>query len=241
MERVIMKISILLLLVLCFSNIATVAAYTGSGEQSIGFYSNGSLRDGIELADEGEGFMKLFRSRDRSWGSTLLVDYIETVALSLETRYPELDRLQVGDLSQREGGKISGHASHQNGLDFDGAFLRTNNIEQEVEDERGFDESFVIDGKLSDNFDIERNWFLIKSFIHTASVGRIFVDQVIKQALCDYAQELGEFEAEGETLRRLRHWPYHDDHFHLRLKCPADATECIAQDDPAEGSGCTDV
>ncbi|HSG66544.1 MAG TPA: penicillin-insensitive murein endopeptidase, partial [Gammaproteobacteria bacterium] len=39
-------------------------------------------------------------------------------------------------------------------------------------------------------------------------------------------------------LRTLRPWFGHDDHLHVRLGCPPDSVDCVAQDLPAPGDGC---
>src|SRR5690606_28371648 len=136
------------------------------------------------------------------------------------------------------GGDISGHASHENGLDVDIAYFRNDHSEQDPEITSGFIERFVRNGKLSANFDLERNWTFIKALTRTGRISRIFTDRVIKNALCRYAESLGELKTEEEALRRLRHWPNHTDHWHVRLTCPEKSPRCKAQDDPPPGSGC---
>ena len=126
-------------------------------EQSIGFYANGSLRNPISLSLEGEGFVKLFRGRERFWGNDQLIQMISESAASFKQMFPDSERLQVGDLSQKIGGKISGHNSHQNGLDVDLVYFRVNHQEQDLQQTNGFVEKFVSNGKLTPNFDLERN------------------------------------------------------------------------------------
>src|SRR4030095_7058521 len=62
-------------------------------------------------------------------------------------------------------------------------------------------------------------------------VERIFVHPLIKYALCQ------EF-ADAAWLRKLRPWWGHDDHFHVRLRCPDGETGCAAQEPPPAGTGC---
>jgi penicillin-insensitive murein endopeptidase len=63
------------------------------------------------------------------------------------------------------------------------------------------------------------------------AVERIFVNPVIKQALCQ--QSLG-----APWLRKLRPWWGHDAHFHVRLRCPTGDAECHVQEPLPSGDGC---
>lgn len=213
----------------------------GAFEQAIGFYSDGRLRNASRLEWEGPGILKLFRSRNREYSTSDLQKLLLDSAMRLSQAFPEGERLQIGDLSAERGGPIGLHASHQNGLDVDVVYLRVNRHEQDPDSPRGFEEIFVQgDGELSRNFDLDRNWFLLSLLVATNRVNRIFVDEKIKTTLCQYVAQAGKWEesAAMETLRRLRPWPNHDDHFHLRIHCPEGNTRCIAQEPPPEGSGC---
>jgi penicillin-insensitive murein endopeptidase len=211
------------------------------GEQSIGFYANGSLKNPNNLGLEGEGFVKLFRNRDRAWGNDQLIDVITETALMLKKTFPYSERIQVGDLSQKIGGKISGHNSHQNGLDVDLVYFRVNHQEQEVNQTNGFSERFVFDGKLTANFDLERNWAFVKLLASKQNVQRIFMDPIIKKAFCDFAKMENEYDQNTEVLRKFRPLAHHDDHIHVRLLCPEGSKECTPQEAPPIGSGCDSI
>lgn len=210
-------------------------------DQAIGFYSEGSLLNASHLNDEGEGFIKLFRERDRAWGTNELVTLIADTAQMMKEAYPDTEHLQIGDLGQKTGGKITRHSSHQNGLDVDIVYYRENHQEQGLNETDGFVEQFVVNGKLTPNFDLERNWALIKSLGHNPKVGRMFVDPVIKKSLCAYAKAEKDFLDHTEALRKVRPLTGHADHVHVRLNCPESSSRCVKQDPPAEGSGCRDI
>lgn len=204
-----------------------------------GYYSSGKISFAWELPLEGEGFMRLFVNRNRGWGSSELLKLIQDSASEMNQRYPMRDRLQIGDLAQPGGGDLTPrHKSHQNGLDVDITYYRLNGVEQlpDIFDE--FTEDMVINGKISENFDFERNWTLMKTLHAFGDVQRIFVDQIIKNELCNYARKLGEEESFSEVLRSLRHENHHAHHLHVRLHCPREALECVSQEDPPAGSGC---
>ncbi len=210
----------------------------GLFEQSLGFYSNGSLISPTQVQNFGNGFTKLFQWRDRGWATFDLTNVIETVAAKSLVQFPYGERLQIGDISQIAGGKSTGHASHQNGLDVDLNYYRTDRKEQDPS-HNGFAYDYVsAEGVLSADFDIERNWAFVKDLDDTGRLDRIFTDNLIKKALCGQAAKLGELESRTETLRKLRHWNNHDNHLHVRLTCPMNSPRCVKQVPPAEGSGC---
>lgn len=230
-----------------------VAATLGSGftltllqaqnipEQSINFYSNGSLINPNQLENEGDGFIKLFRERDRAWGTAELVSLISETAKNMKQLFPDSEHLQIGDLGQKTGGQITRHSSHQNGLDVDIVYYRENHQEQDLNETDGFVENFVVNGKLTPNFDIERNWALVKALGNNPKVARMFVDPVIKKSLCRFAKIEKELIDNIQALRKVRPLTGHADHVHVRLNCPPTSPRCKKQDPPSEGSGCSEV
>ncbi len=218
-------------------NLTASADYSDS--DPIGYYSEGILKNGVRLPDQGPGFMKLFLHRNRAWGTREMVDAITKTTLQMDRLFPRFDRLQVGDISQEGGGPVTDlHSSHQHGLDVDLTYYRINKIEQSPTEIKGFEELMVIRGKISKNFDSARNWKFLKELHKHGQVQRIFVDPVIKKEICRYARLLKESALFLEVLRSLRPYPNHQEHMHVRLKCPTEAKECRLQEDPPAGSGC---
>jgi penicillin-insensitive murein endopeptidase len=211
------------------------SAFTSS---PIGSYSNGSIQNSVNLPEEGNGFMRLFVDRNRGWGSKELVSMIIETSSEINQLFPDKDRLQVGDLGAQTGGQISRHGSHQNGLDVDLTYYRNNEREQGAEHTNGFTELMVKDGKLSKNFDIPRNWELMKTLHKHGKIQRIFVDAVIKTELCKYSKRVEDYRDYSEVLRSLRPYQNHADHLHVRLYCPPEAQECVAQEEVPVGPGC---
>jgi len=210
----------------------------GDVEQARGFYADGSLVNAAAFPLVTESLIELFPKRERYFATTDLVRVVRRVSKSLQKKYPRGERLQLGDASQRAGGEVSGHVSHQNGLDLDIAYLRRDHWEQDLNEAAGFLEDFVKDTKVTANFDLQRNWFLVKELVKTGRVNRIFVNAQIKQALCNFAKRKGEFKKYNQALRRLRPWQGHADHLHLRLTCPRKSPACITQVEIPEGQGC---
>ncbi len=212
----------------------------------IGFYTDGSIEEPTRLPDESAGLLKIFRLRNRNYASASMVRTLVLAAAAWRAEFPTGDRLQVGDITDSNGGYLSGHASHQNGLDADVAYLKANHVERDpnTNGPNGFAESFVVNGKLTANFDLPRNWAILRNIVGRGNVGRIFVDPAIKAAFCKNAASLDpglSLAARTEVLRRLRPYDGHDDHFHLRIKCPNGHPKCVAQTEPPTGNGCADV
>src|SRR5438094_7692097 len=86
--------------------------------RTIGFYAKGCLAGGVALPINGPTWQVMRLSRNRNWGHPALVEYLER--LSEKGAQVGWSGLLVGDMSQARGGPmISGHASHQVGLDAD--------------------------------------------------------------------------------------------------------------------------
>src|SRR5262249_42407968 len=86
--------------------------------QTIGFYSKGCLAGAQALPINGKTWQVMRLSRNRNWGHPKLVDFLER--LSEKGAKVGWSGLLVGDMSQPRGGPmLTGHASHQVGLDAD--------------------------------------------------------------------------------------------------------------------------
>src|SRR5258708_5879232 len=84
----------------------------------VGFYAKGCLAGAQALPINGPTWQVMRLSRNRNWGHPSLVQYIER--LSQKGAKVGWPGLLVGDMSQPRGGPmITGHASHQVGLDAD--------------------------------------------------------------------------------------------------------------------------
>lgn len=207
--------------------------------EAIGFYSKGEISNSVSIDDyANSNLRKLYRDRRQLYGTSETMQAISGLANYMKDLYPSIEVTQIGDISGKYGKRIYRHKSHQNGLDSDLVYYRVDERAQ-AENFPEWGELFVLKGKLSKNFHIKRNWEAMKYLVNQHDVGRIFVDGKIKRALCSYAKKIGEFEAEAETLRRLRiENSVHKHHYHLRLKCPSGNSRCKAQNEPPAGQGC---
>lgn len=209
---------------------------------SIGYYSDGRQQDASTISMQGEGYIKIFQHRHNSFGAPSMIAALEAVAKQLKSKYPAKDRIQIADLSSKQGGFLEGHGSHQNGLDVDIAFIRMDQTEQAPNYDQnatsGFKEVFVKGGKLTANFDVIRNWELIRLLVETKRVQRIFVDPAVKRKFCGYLQEKGLLQASRATLSRVKLEPDHTEHMHVRFYCPSESPQCKSQAEVAGDTGC---
>lgn len=221
----------LFLLSLSFQSIAS---------EAVGAFNNGSLIDPECLQETGEGYMQLYRDVGHIWATSEMIDMLEKTASEMKRRYPGKDRLQVEDMSARSGGDIDGHGSHENGLDVDLGYFKANGIEHVPgPGAQKFAAPMVNGTQVSSNFDLERNWELMKSLHRNGRVSRIFVDENLKNAMCRYAKQNGDYSSNQNVLRSMRHVTNHADHMHVRLACPPNDRRCTDQGQITSGpTGC---
>jgi penicillin-insensitive murein endopeptidase len=201
---------------------------------AIGFYTHGCLAGGIALPINGKTWQVMRLSRNRNWGHPLLVQFIERLAEKTPT--VGWRGLLVGDMAQARGGPmLTGHASHQVGLDADIWLTQMPNREL-TRDER--ERMSAINVVARNRLDVDpkiwtpQHGAIIRIAAEDAATERIFVNPAIKKALC---REAGENRA---WLRKVRPWHGHDYHFHVRMSCPPGSPDCKPQDAPPDGDGC---
>ena len=201
---------------------------------SIGGYSDGCLAGAAALPITGPSWQVMRLSRNRNWGNPQLVRFLERFGNN--AKKVGWNGLLVGDMSQPRGGPmISGHTSHQVGLDADIWFMPMPDHVLSRE-EREF--TGAIDMVAKDRLDVDAQvWThsrteLIRTAAQDPAVTRIFVNAAIKKAMC---REAG---SDRDWLAKVRPWYGHAEHFHVRLGCPADSPQCKAQPPVPEGDGC---
>jgi penicillin-insensitive murein endopeptidase len=175
---------------------------------------------------------------DVRWGLTPLVSMIDRGARTVQKKYPG-SVLEVGHLSRAGGGDVGDHASHESGRDADIAFYVKNNVEKQVFSDHMV--QFRGDGSAPSwpgaKFDDAKNWALISSFVQDpANVTHIFVSAPIRARLLAYAEKNGAAPAVRNRAAELMMQPHgslpHDDHFHVRIGCPAGQRECVENPQP---------
>ncbi len=202
--------------------------------EPIGFYARGCLAGAVQLPPDGPNWEAMRLSRNRQWGLPELLDFIEKLAHDSATRdgWPGL---LVGDMSAPRGGPmVSGHASHQIGLDVD-IWLTPMPSRKLSEKER--EDISAVSVTQPGPHDVYPNvWTsahgrLIRRAALDPRVERIFVAPGIKRQLCKMAG------SDRDWLSKIRPYWGHNDHFHVRLSCPP-GTPCKKQAPPPPGDGC---
>jgi penicillin-insensitive murein endopeptidase len=202
--------------------------------QAIGSYTKGCLAGAVELPSDGPNWQVMRPSRNRAWGHPRLIGFLQGLAATGES--VGWRGLLVGDMAQPRGGPmLTGHASHQLGIEAD-VWLTEMPDRRLTAVER--DEMSAVSVVAEDGDDIdpavwrpEHRW-LLEAAARSPGVSRIFVNPAIKLALCR--------EAAGDRswLRRIRPWRGHNYHFHVRLVCPAENRECRDQTALPPEDGC---
>jgi penicillin-insensitive murein endopeptidase len=202
--------------------------------RSVGFYAKGCLAGAAPLPVNGPAWQVMRLSRNRNWGNPKLIAFLERFANN--AMKIGWNGLLVGDMSQPRGGPmLTGHASHQIGLDADIWFTPMPDHVQTPE-EREF--TSAVQMVAEDRRDVDpKTWTherteLIRTAAQDSVVERIFVNAAIKKAMC---REAG---SDRSWLSKVRPWWGHDYHFHVRIYCPAGGPECTPQPPPGSGDGC---
>lgn len=214
-----------------------IPAASNQRSEAIGGYARGCQAGAVQLPETGPTWQAMRLSRNRNWAQPVTVDYVQDLSRFAAT-LPGWNGLYVGDMSQPRGGPmLTGHASHQSGLDIDIWMLppdRLNLSRQEREDlssismrrERGaYTNSRWTDAHMR----------LLRAAASDDRVARIFVFPGAKVAMCDW--ETGD----RSWLRKIRPWWGHHYHFHVRLNCPRGDSGCEDQAPPPAGDGCADA
>jgi penicillin-insensitive murein endopeptidase len=200
----------------------------------IGDYTKGCVAGAVQLPADGPTWQVMRPSRNRAWGLPLLIGFLEQVAAGLPAAgWPGL---LVGDIGQPRGGPmLTGHASHQIGLDADIWFtpMPARRLSPSERDNISATDLVNNDGSAVDPSVWGPQYRrLLEVFARRPEVERIFVNPAIKRALC---REAG---AGRAWLERIRPWWGHNYHFHVRLACPQGEAECRDQRPPPPGDGC---
>ena len=199
-----------------------------------GFYSHGCMAGAQALPTDGPTWQVMRLSRNRNWGHPKLIKFIERLsATAAKQGWPGL---LVGDMAQPRGGPmISGHGSHQVGLDVD-IWLTPMPDRTLTRKEREHMSATMVVAPSRTDVDPKvwtpAHMAVIKAAAEDPGVERIFVNAAIKKALCRDAGN------DREWLSKVRPWYGHDYHFHVRISCPSDSPSCKPQDPVPAGDGC---
>lgn len=204
--------------------------------RAIGFYAKGCMAGAQALPINGKTWQVMRLSRNRNWGHPDLIALLERLSVKVE-KVAGWNGLLVGDISQPRGGPmLTGHSSHQVGLDADIWLTPMPNRTLSREEREEMSATNVV---AANKLDVDpavwlpTHTLVIRAAAQEPAVERIFVNAAIKKALCR--------EAKGDRswLSKVRPMYGHNYHFHIRMKCPAGNTNCEPQEPPTDSEGCS--
>ncbi|MEM9970595.1 MAG: penicillin-insensitive murein endopeptidase [Pseudomonadota bacterium] len=209
---------------------------SGGEPVAIGRHSRGCLAGGLPLATTGPTWQAMRLSRNRYWGHPDLLRFVQRLS-RVAAEQPGWNGLYVGDLGLPKGGPVSGHASHQIGLDVD-IWMRPG-TDLTLSRQARENISSISTRRANGAF-VNDNWSrahheILKAAASDPRVARIFVFPGAKVQMCN--DERGN----RAWLRKIRPWWGHHFHFHVRLTCPPGAASCVDQAPPPPGDGCADA
>lgn len=191
---------------------------------SVGFYSHGKIWSYWKVGDNNLWTVRPQTvERKRNFANFFLWQDMVKAAQLYYYIAPMSAKLVLWDISKEFGGFTGSHISHQMGLDVD-VKLPT------INDAKDINMSTV---------HFEHAWKLATAFVMTGNVNRIFTDPKYKKYFCAMKDKLPTIEPlKTETLRALRAWPNHGDHFHVRFRCYPEDKLCVDQVETPPGDGC---
>ncbi len=208
------------------------------GAEPFGGYAKGCMAGGARLPETGATWQAMRLSRNRNWGQPQTIDFIKALSRKAATQ-PGWKGLYIGDISQPRGGPMmSGHRSHQIGMDIDIWMKPATNLNLSVADREtvSSDSMRRANGAFTNSSWTRAHHEIIKAAAQDPRTERIFVFPGAKVQMCK--DESG---SDRAWLRKIRPWWGHHYHFHVRLKCPAGAPGCVGQNPPPAGDGCADA
>jgi len=202
--------------------------------RSYGFYSKGCFSGGVAIATDGPTWQAMRVSRNRRWGHPTMIRLIEK--LSRDATAEGWPGLLLGDISQPRGGPmLTGHASHQIGLDADVWLTPMPDRRLSPEERENKSAVSVIKAKgltVDEGVWTPAHARLLRRAATYPEIERILVHPGIKKKLCDTVT------GDRTWLRKVRPFWGHDYHFHIRIGCQPGSTGCRGQAETAAGEGC---
>ena len=196
-----------------------------------GSYAKGCVAGAARLPDDGPNWQAMRLSRNRHWAHPELINTV--IKLSQDGKKVGWNGLLVGDLTQPRGGPmLTGHASHQAGLDADVWLTPMPDRRLTRKEREQLSATSMLarrsNGKLT-NQKLDNRRFtkahagIIRTAAQYGNVERIFVHPTIKRELCR------QYPSKPGWLKKVRAQFGHHYHFHIRIGCPQGSPGCKPQ------------
>lgn len=203
-----------------------------------GSYAKGCLAGGVALPETGPTWQAMRLSRNRNWGHPETIDFVQKLS-RVAAQQPGWSGLYVGDISQPRGGPmLTGHASHQMGLDADIWLRPADNLNLSVAQRENISSISMqrANGAYTNSQWTRAHHEIVKAAAQDPRTARIFIFAGAKAQMCKDEQG-----SDREWLRKVRPWYGHHYHFHVRLNCPSGARGCVPQEVIPPGDGCDEA
>jgi penicillin-insensitive murein endopeptidase len=205
--------------------------------RAIGFYAKGCLAGAAALPIDGPAWQAMRLSRNRNWAHPELIALVKKLAVEAQ-KHDGWPGLLVGDLSQPRGGPmLTGHKSHQVGLDADIWFtpMPSRRLSEKEREELSA-MSMLAPDRVSVNPEVwtEAHLRLLKRAASYPEVERVLVHPAIKKAVCEATAK----DTNRAWLSKVRPIWGHYYHFHIRMACPKGSSNCESQPSPGPDDGC---
>ncbi|MDX1949745.1 MAG: penicillin-insensitive murein endopeptidase [Rickettsiales bacterium] len=224
-----MKIFFLILVTFLISQNALAEGQS----ESIGTHNNGCMLYSAELSKNSQDYKLPRVERGHNYGHPEMVELLEDYSYRVKQMTGK--ELLIADISKKNGGPVFMlHSSHQTGLDAD-IWFTLYDAKQNLssEDIKTLQPLNMADekGKSVSSFWGSNQEDILKLFAQNDKVDRIFVNYNIKNYYCS------KFKNE-DWQKKIRPWWGHNEHFHIRLKCPKNSEECISKGQEIKNDGC---
>lgn len=209
----------------------------GQSSAAFGGYAKGCLAGAQQLPETGPTWQAMRLSRNRNWAHPETIDMVKKLSV-VAARQPGWAGLYVGDMSQPRGGPmLTGHRSHQIGLDADIWMLPPSRLNLSATERENISSISMrrANGAYVNNSWTRAHHEIVKAAAKDPRTARIFIFPGAKVQMCE--DEKGD----RSYLSKIRPWYGHHYHFHVRLNCPAGARGCTDQSPPPAGDGCADA
>ncbi|WP_437598727.1 penicillin-insensitive murein endopeptidase [Sorangium sp. So ce590] len=183
------------------------------GPMSVGATNAGALFNGIRMPESDRWELV---DPGHAWGTRETVDALDRAIGEVHRQFPGSPKLYIGHISDRDGGHLSPHKSHQAGRDVD--------------------ISYFLDARhrwyqraTAANLDRERTWAFVRALVTESDVELILIDTSVQRLLKEHALKIGEdkgwlddvFQYGSRKPRPLiRHARGHANHIHIRFYSP---------------------
>ncbi len=217
------------------ARVAAIAPASLRFGRSIGSPTAGRLIGGAHLIEN--EYLRIEpndTAGDVRWGLEPLVSMLDRAGRSVRRQYPGAV-LSVGHLSRAGGGDVDRHRSHESGRDADvGFFVRSAAGRQLLSPHFvSFRGDATAPSWPGAYFDDAKNWALVTALVGDpeAHVTHLFVAAPLRARLLAFAERAGAPQEmrmrAAELMQQPRGVLPHDDHFHVRIACPARMSGCV--------------